>query len=201
MARNPLRRRAGRGLALVGALMLASCNWYYDTLPSPDDLMKLVPWFDHMITSPAVAPYSRLDVPRRTVPGTVPVTGGEADWSQGDPSKLIWAFDTLVANALPNPLGPDELLARGDTVYRVFCALCHGDAGEGNGVVGRRLAAPSLLTDKARAFSDGYLYGIVRYGRGVMPWYGDKIYEPRDRWAVVNYVRSLQAAADAGAAR
>jgi mono/diheme cytochrome c family protein len=181
--------------------MMAGCNWYYDTLPSPDDLMKLVPWFDHMITSPAVAPYSRLDVPRRTVPGTVPVTGGEADWSQGDPSKLIWAFDTLVANALPNPLGPDELLARGDTVYRVFCALCHGDAGEGNGVVGRRLAAPSLLTDKARAFSDGYLYGIVRYGRGVMPWYGDKIYEPRDRWAVVNYVRSLQAAADAGAAR
>ncbi|MBL8988326.1 MAG: hypothetical protein JNJ80_18785, partial [Gemmatimonadetes bacterium] len=38
-------------LGLVGSL--SGCNWYYDTLPSPDDLMKLVPWFDHMIKSPA----------------------------------------------------------------------------------------------------------------------------------------------------
>lgn len=201
MARNPLRRRLGRGLALAGAFMMASCNWYYDTLPSPDDLMKLVPWFDHMVTSPAVHPYSRIDVPRYTVPGTVPVTGGEADWNLGDPSKLVWAFDTLVANGLANPLGSGEMVARGDTLYGVFCALCHGDAGQGNGVVGRRVAAPSLLTEKARAFPDGYLYSIVRYGRGVMPWYGDKIYDIGDRWAVVNYVRTLQAAADPGAAQ
>jgi hypothetical protein len=43
------------------------------------------------------------------------------------------------------------------------------------------------------ALSDGYLYAIVRYGRGVMGRYGDKIWLPSDRWAVVNYVRELQA--------
>lgn len=192
------RRRAG--LALAALLALGGCNWYYHTLPSPDDLMKLVPWFDHMITSPAVHPYSRLDVPRYTVPGTVPVTGGEPDWGTGDPANLVWAFDTVAANALRNPLQPGELAARGDTLYATFCALCHGAGGEGNGIVGRRVGAPSLLTERARAFSDGYLYGIIRYGRGVMPWYGDKIYDPRDRWAVVNYTRSLQAAAGPGAA-
>jgi mono/diheme cytochrome c family protein len=151
-----------------------------------------VPWFDHMITSPAVFPYSRLDVPRRTPPGTVPVTGGEADWGTGDPLRLNYAFDTLVANAQVNPIGPAEALARGDTLYQVFCTVCHGAAGAGDGPVGPRVAAPSLLTDKARALSDGYLYSIVRYGRGVMPLYGDKIHSIRDRWAVVNYVRTLQ---------
>jgi mono/diheme cytochrome c family protein len=35
---------------------------------------------------------------------------------------------------------------------------------------------------------------MIRYGRGVMPHYGDKVYRPADRWAVVNYVRKLQAA-------
>jgi mono/diheme cytochrome c family protein len=54
------------------------------------------------------------------------------------------------------------------------------------------VGALSLLTDKARAYSDGYLYGMIRYGRGVMPRYGDKVYRHEDRWAIVNYVRKLQ---------
>jgi mono/diheme cytochrome c family protein len=58
-----------------------------------------------------------------------------------------------------------------------------------------KLGAPSLLTPKARAFSDGYLYSIIRYGRGLMPRYGDKVYRHEDRWAIVNYVRWLQTSA------
>ena len=60
-----------------------------------------------------------------------------------------------------------------------------------------RIAAPSLLTRRARAYSDGYIYSIIRYGRGVMPRYGDKVYAPADRWAIVNHVRKLQAQAPA----
>ena len=55
-----------------------------------------------------------------------------------------------------------------------------------------RIGAPSLLTGRARAYSDGYIYSIIRYGRGVMPRYGDKVYLPSDRWAIVNHVRKLQ---------
>jgi mono/diheme cytochrome c family protein len=55
------------------------------------------------------------------------------------------------------------------------------------------MAALSLLTDRARAYTDGYIYSIIRYGRGVMPRYGDKV--PSElRWHIVNYVRQLQAA-------
>ena len=180
-------------LALLG--VLSGCNWYYDQVPSPDDLMKLVPWFDHMIKSPTPAPYGRVDIPRNTPRGTVPVTGGEADWRVGDPTAFppVYAFDTLVAKALPNP-GPAGAasLARGDTLYQTFCAVCHGVNGDGQGPVGVRLGAASLLTDKAKGYPDGYLYSLVRYGRGVMPGYGDKIHRQRDRWAVVNYLRQLQ---------
>jgi hypothetical protein len=54
-----------------------------------------------------------------------------------------------------------------------------------------------LLTGRARGYSDGYLYSIIRYGRGVMPRYGDKVYLPVDRWAIVNHLRKLQAASPA----
>lgn len=180
------------GRSLAAAALLSGCNAYYNA-PGPDDLMKLVPWFDHMVKSPAVHPYKRADIPRYTVKGTVPITGGEADWGTGDPSKLQYAFDTLAANRLVNPVAGDATtLAQGDTLFHTFCAVCHGVAAAGDGPVGPKVGAPSLLTDKAKGYADGYLYSIIRYGRGVMPQYGDKVYAPAQRWAIVNYLRKLQ---------
>lgn len=173
----------------VAALLLGlttGCDFWYNDVPSPDDAMHLVPWFDAMIKQPAIYPYAHADVPRNTVPGTVPITGGEADWL-----VEFGAGNTTTADKLINPLAGQPAPAAGDSLYHTFCAVCHGQVGAGDGIVGKQMAAPSLLTDKAGAFSDGYLYSIIRYGRGVMPRYGDKIH-PAKRWAIVNYVRHLQ---------
>jgi mono/diheme cytochrome c family protein len=148
-----------------------------------------------MITSPAVHPYETAVVPRLTPPGTVPVGDTEPDVG------AAWATGNFAAaEVFTNPYAPGELLARGDTLYGWFCATCHGQAGAGDGLVGRRLGALPLTSDRAMALSDGYLYAITRYGRGVMGRYGDKIWLPADRWAVVNYVRELQSRARIAAA-
>jgi mono/diheme cytochrome c family protein len=196
------------GIAAL-ALLAAGCNWYYDKVPSPDDLMHAIPWFDHMVYSKYVNPYARADIPRNTVEGAVPVGGGEPEWA------AEWTGGkTATADALKNPTLrgdsaappgiavpriPAELAARGDTLYQTFCATCHGQAGRGDGPVGRKLGAPPVVSDRAKAYSDGYIYSIVRYGRGLMPRYGDKVYDPLDRWAVVNHVRQLQQSAPSAA--
>lgn len=204
----PRRKR----LALVAVLALAAggCDWWYNDVPSPDDLWHITPWFDHMIVQKSVHPYSRSDLPRNTPEGTVPVSGGEPDWS------AEWAqAKTTTADALKNPTTggpgpmarhgaataeiPGSVEAKGDTLYQNFCATCHGPAGAGDGPVGRRMGAPPLLSARARGFSDGYIYSMIRYGRGLMPRYGDKVFDPLDRWAIVNHVRKLQAAAPAPA--
>ncbi len=182
MPRNPAR-------LVTAALLLAlttGCDVWYNDIPSPDDAMHLVPWFDAMIKQPAVYPYARTDVPRNTVAGTVPITGGEGDWM-----AEFGAGNTTTADRLVNPLAGQPAPAIGDSVFHTFCAVCHGLSGAGDALVGRQMAAPSLLTDRAKGYSDGYLYSIIRYGRGVMPRYGDKIQSAK-RWAVVNYVRQLQ---------
>lgn len=184
----PRSVRPAAALALL--LALGGCDVWYNDVPSPDQLVEAVPWFDHMITQPAVWPYKTANVPRTTPPGTVPVTGGEADWS----AEWLVA-NTATADRLVNPLAGQAPSARADTLYQTFCAVCHGDAGAGNGPVGPKVAAPSLLTARASGYTDGYLYSILRYGRGIMGQYGDKITDIQDRWQVVNYVRQLQAAA------
>ena len=188
--RRPERRAR---LVLLLTLGLGGCQFYYDKVPSPDDLMHIVPWFDAMIGGPAVHPYEAGDIPRYTVPGTVPVTGGEADY------EANWRqARTAEADALVNPTNRSAT-AIGDSAYQTFCATCHGAQGAGDGLVGRKMGAPSLLTERARAFSDGYLYSIIRYGRGVMPRYGDKIFNHQTRWEVVNYLRMLQSRGTPGA--
>lgn len=181
---------------LAAALLVlgsAGCNTWYNDVPSPDDVMHRVPWFDHMIVSVAIWPYSTAAVPRTTPPGTVPVTGGEADWS------AEWLTgNTATADHLRNPTG-GGVTPRGADLYATYCEVCHGPAGGGDGPVGPRVAAPSLLTPRAAGYSDGYVYSIIRYGRGIMGMYGDKITDINDRWQVVNYVRQLQAAAPAPA--
>lgn len=188
-----MRRKASAVAAAALLLVLSGCEFYYNTLPSPDDLMKAVPWFDHMIKSPAVHPYETGAVPRNTVYGSVPVTKSEADWG------AEWGTGNFaIADAIANPTDPQMTGAVGDSLYHIYCTVCHGQAGAGDGPVGPKVGAPSILTPKARALSDGHVYSLIRYGRGVMPRYGDKIYNAEQRWAIVNYVRKLQA--DAGAA-
>ncbi|HEX5003841.1 MAG TPA: cytochrome c [Gemmatimonadales bacterium] len=183
---RPSARRLVALALLAGSA--SGCNVWYNDVPSPDALLAAVPWFDHMVASQAVWPYSRIGIPRTTPPGTVPVTGGEVDWS------AEWATgNTATADRQANPTNGVPT-ARGDTLYHTFCAVCHGVAGAGNGPVGPKVAAPSLLTPRAMAYTDGYIYSILRYGRGIMGKYGDKITEQNDRWQVVNYTRQLQAA-------
>lgn len=95
--------------------------------------------------------------------------------------------------ALSNPIAGQNL-ERGKVLYETYCYVCHGMKGDGQGPVAPKFQVPipSLLTDKVRAFKDGRLYHIITDGQGVMNPYNTQIKREKDRWAVVNYVRSLK---------
>ena len=204
------RRKVSVLVAL--SLVVTGCDFWYNRVPSPDDLWYVIPWFDHMIHAKYVRPYETAAVPRYTPAGSVPVTGGEADWAAEWTTGKATTADALVnpyAPAAPTGPGaaapgpevsviPRDIAAAGDTLYQVYCTVCHGSVGDAKGPVSSRMGAPSLLTGRARGYSDGYLYSIIRYGRGVMPRYGDKVYLPGDRWAIVNHVRKLQGQTPSG---
>src|SRR5690606_29762514 len=90
-------------------------------------------------------------------------------------------------------------VARGARRYEIFCAPCHGLDGEAETPVARDMALrapPSLHERRIVESTDLYLYEVVRDGYGLMPSYAARL-DPRDRWAVVAYVRALQLAARA----
>ena len=101
-----------------------------------------------------------------------------------------------VVDSLTNPVPPTpESLARGEQIYERVCIVCHGPDGNGANAyivsVHPALVAQNLRNEISLERTDGYIYGIIRVGRTLMPPYGHQIGH-YDRWHVVNYVRQLQ---------
>ena len=88
-----------------------------------------------------------------------------------------------------------ESLARGEDLYMRWCVVCHGPTGVGTGayIAAYHPVLPAYNVSGAQvaAYSDSYIYAMIRVGRGLMPEYGSRITH-YDRWHIVNYVRQLQ---------
>lgn len=136
--------------------------------------------------------------------GDLNVAGPEAhayslpDFNQShtaNPNDPMW---TSFTNPLP---ATAETLARGEVMFNRVCAVCHGTDGIGaNANIAEKhpiLPAFNLSDGPATGGTDAYIFGMIRVGRGMMPSYGHQI-TYWDRWAIVNYIRQMQAEAAGG---
>jgi mono/diheme cytochrome c family protein len=93
---------------------------------------------------------------------------------------------------IPIPL-TDEVLKRGQDRYTIYCAVCHGQAGYGDGVLTKyEFPAPlSYHLDTIRSQPPGFFFDAITDGFGRMYPYASQLSET-DRWAVVAYIQALQ---------
>ena len=114
---------------------------------------------------------------------------------------------TFWGDGFPDGMEINEIsIRRGQQVYNIHCAICHGKAGNGKGALAMRQDTPKAaygianiadftsapFTDKANATykPNGSIFNTITNGQGLMGRYGDKINVP-DRWAVIAYVRTF----------
>jgi len=88
----------------------------------------------------------------------------------------------------------EQVLERGQERYQIFCAVCHGMTGDGDGMIVRRgyRKPPSYYTPELRIAPVGHFFDVVTNGWGAMPNYAQQI-PATDRWAIIAYIRALQA--------
>jgi len=112
---------------------------------------------------------------------TIPTDGGIQILREADPDELI--------NPIPFS---EESVQRGKEAYGYYCIQCHGPIADGLGTVGQSFAPlPANLKDpNVQDQSDGSLFYRISLGFNRHPplWY---TVADNDRWAVVNYIRSL----------
>jgi mono/diheme cytochrome c family protein len=110
-----------------------------------------------------------------------------------DPSgnTLIASFPNAV-DEFPVPV-TKELVDRGEERYKVFCIVCHGPVGNGDGMIVRRgfSKPPTFNDDRLRNAPVGHFFDVITNGQGRMNSYASMVPVP-DRWAIVAYIRALQ---------
>lgn len=124
-----------------------------------------------------------------------PMNGFAPYYYDNSDSSRALATAEIQANPFPiTALG----LAKGKTLYNVFCGVCHGEKADGNGVIYQEGAGPypvapaNLINEEFTAASEGRYYHAIMHGKGVMGSYKDKL-SVEERWQVIHYIRSLQA--------
>jgi len=103
-------------------------------------------------------------------------------------------------DAFPFPVTKD-VIERGQQRFNIYCTPCHGHLGNGDGMIPRRgfRHPPSYHQDRLRNVPNGYIFDVISAGFGAMQDYAAQI-EPRDRWAIVAYIRALQLSQNASMA-
>lgn len=87
----------------------------------------------------------------------------------------------------------EETVRRGRERYDIFCSVCHGLTGNGDGMIVRRgfRRAASFNDDRLRQAPVGHFFDAITNGWGAMPSYAAQI-PVQDRWAIIAYIRALQ---------
>lgn len=147
------------------------------------------PWSQDMMNQPSIKPQEGVmaPFPHRSIP------------TQGIPTTVANRDE---AKGLINPVPLTEAsLKTGKTLFRIYCAACHGLTGQADAPITPKIGAISLVDDYVqKQLTEGWLFGTITFGSFVMPAYGkpsaredgrgSNDLSVEERWHVVNYVRN-----------
>jgi mono/diheme cytochrome c family protein len=111
--------------------------------------------------------------------------------------RAVYARQPSLFNRAYEETEPSQLrrvlLERGRERFNIYCSVCHGWVGNGDGMIVQRgfRKPPSYHSQRMRAAAAGHYFDVITNGFGSMASYADRV-EVADRWAIVAYIRALQ---------
>lgn len=94
---------------------------------------------------------------------------------------------------LTNPLDSTaETVAGGKELYTIYCTSCHGETGQGDGLVGKVfLGVPAYNLGRVKELPEGQIFHTITHGRGRMMSHASQV-SADERWMITRYVQVLQ---------
>ncbi|MCC2547051.1 cytochrome c [Hymenobacter sp. BT175] len=124
---------------------------------------------------------------RTPVVGTVPL--GKLDYYNHIPKDSVGGAQRRLRNPYPYTKAN---LEEGKVLYTRICSHCHGENGDGQGLVGVKYkGVPSYANGQYATMNDGHIYHVIVWGKGRMMPHGSQV-SPEERWKIAMYVRVLQ---------
>ena len=177
-----------RGLTRIGILIIImgtvwSCK--KDTRPNYQ-------FFPQMYVSPSYETYGAYDIFPNEQSALIPVEGtiarGHTLYAYNDTNEDY----ELAKVELTNPLEASAMDgAKAKELYDVYCGICHGTKGDGQGYLVKQEKILGIPSYADREITEGSVYHVIYYGRNAMGSYANQLDED-ERWLVSNYVMQLR---------
>lgn len=153
-------------------------------------------YFPNMYESEAYEAYQEYDIFVNSQEAKLPVEGTiPRGWMPFGYENTLEGYDLAKAN-LKNPLPyTEENVTEGEQLFDIYCAICHGDKGDGQGTLAKRekiLGIPAYNAP-GRNITAGSAYYVMYYGKNTMGSYASQTTEI-ERWKIAMYVMDLKAA-------
>ena len=151
-------------------------------------------YMPNMYTSVAVETYSEYEILPNGQAALTPVKGTISRGWMPYEYENTQEGKALATKELKIPLAVnDENLAKGKELFNIYCAICHGNKGDGQGTLVKRekfLGIPSLA-DKGRNITEGDIYHVMMYGLNSMGSYASQTNE-KERWQITMHALDLK---------
>jgi len=170
-------------LLLIFSFLLTSCF---------DPLKPNFQYFPDMYQSLAYETYAESDAFSNGIEAQIPPDGSiPRGWDPYDFEDSTEGYE-LAKNQLLSPLEVNELnMSKGKELYEIYCSICHGDKGDGMGVLAQRekfLGIPAYID---RDITPGSIYHVLMYGINAMGSHAGQVNE-EERWQIAQYVMKLR---------
>ena len=173
-------------LVIVMALSLSSCF---------DEDHRNYEYFPNMYEPVGYEAYGAYDIFLNEQEAKLPAEGSiPRGWMPYPYEDDLDGYDKAKAE-LENPIPyTEDNVNEGKALYTLYCAICHGDKGDGKGTLVDRekiLGVPSYA-DQGRDITEGSVYHVMYYGLNTMGSYAAQTNE-KERWQIDHYVMDLKA--------
>lgn len=170
-------------LAVLSSLLLVSC--FNQSKPNYQ-------YFPNMYESVGYKTYAESDAFRDGIEAQLPAAGSVArGWAPYDYPDTNDGYEAAKAN-LKSPLAiTAEHRAEGKELYGVYCAVCHGDKGDGQGILMKREKFLGIPSYADREITDGSIYHVLMYGKNAMGSHAGQV-DATERWQIAQHVMYLR---------
>ncbi|WP_424493089.1 c-type cytochrome [Salinimicrobium sp. GXAS 041] len=149
-------------------------------------------YMPNMYETVSYEPYGAYDVFANEQEAKLPVEGtiprGWMPYEYEDSNEGYAAAKANLKNPLPYT---EENLAAGRQLYTIYCAVCHGDSGDGQGILAQREKILGIPSYDTRDITEGSTYHVMYYGLNAMGSYASQT-SIEERWQIDHYVMSLR---------
>jgi len=168
---------------LFVAIAFTSCN---------DKRQRQVQYMPDMYVSVAYEPYGVNTAFANGMDSQKPAAGsiarGQVPYDYANSNE---GYEEAKAN-LKSPLNEYTVNSeKGKALYGIYCAVCHGKKGDGQGDLVKREKFLGIPNYKDRDITEGSIYHVIMYGRNLMGSHASQL-TGEERWQVVNHVEKLR---------